>query len=190
MPITKTSPSPIMTVGNYKDAALQHFNTCKILWQYVNLPDSSNLKNINQDVILKNIFYLSGYVVECALKYQHCINAGLNETDNQQYWISKGIKINTHFSFTKNTDTAWSEKVLQGIIASSSIKIPNYLKKLANASAYINLNSDEEIIYEMQKSWEPTIRYHFETNGLVVNKSDIEAFYHATDQLLNNLFLI
>ena len=71
MAIVKISPPPIMTVGDYRDAALRHFNTCKILWRYIRIPDASNLKSIDEEIILKNVFYLSGYVVECALKYRY-----------------------------------------------------------------------------------------------------------------------
>lgn len=191
MAIVKTNPAPPMTVGHYRDAALRHFNTCKVLWRYVNIPHTSNLKNINEDLILKNVFYLSGYVVECALKYRYCTDCyGWLDTKVESTWVVspplKGLR--NHFT-QFGSDKAWSESILQSLSsASAGHNIPNYLKKMNGVpSPSLILNPDEAILYDMQESWLPTIRYHFEANGLIVNRADIEAFYESTRILLRDL---
>lgn len=199
MAIAKTSPAPTMTVGDYKDAALRHFNTCKVLWRYITIPDTSNLKNIDEAIILKNVFYLSGYVVECALKYRYCTNCrNLQDSHSELYWqsLSPPIKMK-HFAFTNHpkhsnnpsNDKIWSEQILQQLVASNNGSMPNHLRKLGTATPLI-LNLAEDILYDMQASWEPSIRYHFETNGLIADKAHIEAFYQSTKNLLRNLSMI
>jgi hypothetical protein len=195
MAISKTIPAPPMTVGHYRDAALRHFNTCKVLWRYINLPHTSNLKNINEDFILKNIFYLSGYVVECALKYRYCTNCHtLTDTRVESSWGFPPNRLRKHFSQHANHDKMWSESVVQDLIAnnSSSHSIPNHLNNLCrgNVLPAVRLSAVEDILYEMQESWEPTVRYNFENNGLIVNKSDIEAFYNSTKTLLHDFSII
>jgi hypothetical protein len=194
MAIVKTNPAPPMTVGHYRDAALRHFNTCKVLWRYINLPDTSNLKNINEEIILKNVFYLSGYVVECALKYRYCKDChNLNDADQESVWRARipPVILYKHFSQIASGDRTWSDNVLQRLNASSTINIPNHLKKLCtNSPSSLILNINEELLFDMQGSWEPTIRYHFENNGLTLNKSDIEAFFSSTKTLLRNFSMI
>lgn len=192
MAIIKTNPAPITTVEDYKHAALRHFNTCKILWRYMSLPGTSNLKNIPEDFILKNVFYLSGYVVECALKYRYCTNHhGLNDT-HQLTWAELNTRnVKGHFAFlTTNSERNWSQHIVQTLDLLSPSPIPNYLRKLGGSATVLTLSPIEEVIFDMQQSWEPSLRYHFEKNGLSVNKSDIETFYHATRHLLQNLSLI
>lgn len=196
MAINKTIPAPPMTVGHYRDAALRHFNTCKVLWRYINIPNTSNLKNINEDFILKNVFYLSGYVVECALKYRYCTNCHtLTDTRVESSWGFPPNKLRKHFSQHSPNDKSWSESVVQDLTANSSARsIPNHLNNLCRGSnsalPFLTLNLAEELLYEMQESWEPTVRYNFENNGLTVNKSDIEAFFNSTKTLLRNLSMI
>ena len=199
MAIAKTSPAPIMTAGDYKDAALRHFNTCKVLWRYVSIPDASNLKNIDETIILKNVFYLSGYVVECALKYYHSTtHHNLQDFHNEQHWKSRGIEMRKHFAFTnhpKNSnnpsnDKDWSMLILSQLEGLNSAILPNHFKKLGMPTTTLTLSPLEDILHDMQESWEPSIRYHFETNGLIANKAQIEAFYQSTKNLLRNLSMI
>jgi hypothetical protein len=193
MAITKTSPPPQMTVGDYRKAALRHLNTCKLLWRYVNLPANSNLKRLPEDEILQNIFYLTGYIVECAIKYRYLTDCyALTDTHNEPYWISINVNIKKHFAFvsTHNKDKTWSEQTVQRLCASAvSRTIPIYLKTLGNVSIPSTGPSVEEV---MQGSWEPPVRYLYSTNGLPLppNRTDIEAFYQATIDLLHNLAIL
>jgi len=194
MTISKTSPPVAMTVGDFREAALRHFNTCKVLWQYISLPAASNLETVSENDILKNIFYLNGYVVECAMKYRYLTDChSLSDSHAEPYKDSLGkkIPIRTHFSFVaKPEEKKWSEETVQNLCSSGSYFLPNYLKILGQVTLAASLSPTEEIPYDMQASWEPTIRYHYECNGLILNKSDIEAFFQATQTLLRNLSVI
>ena len=151
MSIVKTIPPIKMVVRNYRDAALQHFNTCKILWRYVGLPNTSNLKSIHEDEILKNIFYLCGYVVECAIKYRYLTDChSLNDSDNEDLWRnSNRIPKMRHFSFTSMHDKNWSETVIQDLDVSSSNSVPNYLKNLGNVLPIVIVTPAEGISRDM-----------------------------------------
>jgi hypothetical protein len=190
MAILKNTPSP-MTVGDYRKAALRHFNTCKVLWRYVNLPKESNLKKLPEEEILKNIFYLSGYVAECAIKYRYLTDCyALGDSIEESVWVSKSAKTKKHFTFTSTSlnDKAWSEIVIQNLCTSGKYVIPLYLQFLGGAVS-ISSSTNEE---EMQASWEPTIRYNYSSNGLQQppNITDIEAFFQATKDLLLKLKII
>jgi hypothetical protein len=187
MAIVKSPLNIKITVGDYKDAAVRHFNTCKVLWRYVSLPETSNLKNLNEDDILKNIFYLSGYVTECAMKYRYFTDChSLNDTDDETLW--GGITWRRHFSFISLRDRTWSEGVVQDL--SNSRSLPDYIKALGNVTPLPSLIPTEETHHDMLASWEPTIRYYYETNGLILNKADIESFFQATKSLLQNFNMI
>ncbi len=195
MAIIKTSPPPYMTVGDYRDAALQHLDTCKILWRYVKLPTQSNLKRLSEEKVLKNIFYLTGYVAECAIKYRYLTDCfSLNDSDAEPHWTSPSVRahVKKHLTFvtTSPRDKTWSEHVIQALSASSSARpVPPYLQIVGKVIVPTSTSSIEE---DMQASWEPTTRYHYPTNGLPFppNKSDIEVFYQSTILLLRNFSII
>ena len=132
---------------------------------------------------------MTGYVAECAIKYRYCTNCkGL--IDNIE--LSRGdlttYNVGTHFSFTSDRGKDWSERVLQEL--SSSIVLPNYLQKLGRTTNVEDLSNEEEIAQDMQSSWDPTIRYHYETNGLILNESDVKSFFDTTFRLLKNLDIL
>ncbi|NUQ26440.1 MAG: hypothetical protein HUU34_21030 [Saprospiraceae bacterium] len=188
MAVLKISPPPTITVGDYRNAALRHFNTCRVLWRYINLPDNSNLKNLPEEDVLINIFYLAGYVAECAIKYRYLTNHhGLLDTDDEQTWLSINVKMNIHFDFVSQKNKTWSERIIQDL--DSNANLPNYIRHLGNSSSQPILLPNEEIIKDMQMSWEPAIRYHYSNNGLSLpaNKNHIESFFQATKTLLQNL---
>ena len=192
MTIIKTIPPP-QTVGDYRNSAVRHFNTCKILWRYISLPDSSNLKKLPQDDILKNIFYLMGYVAECAIKYRFLTDCySLNDSDDETRWSTAPDRMKKHLEFVSPTSTncLWSKNVITRLSsATTSRPIPIHLLILAQVVSSTTTSSVEE---DMQASWEPTIRYHYAVNGLLLppNQTDIEAFYQATKSLLHNLAVI
>lgn len=54
----------------YKNAALKHFDACE------NMLKNLNLKKSQKSAVLSEVYYLGGYVIECALKYFILINQG------------------------------------------------------------------------------------------------------------------
>lgn len=181
-----------MTVGDYRKAAIRHMNTCAVLWRYVKLPATTNLKNLPEDEVLKNIFYLTGYVAECAVKYRLLTDYySLIDSHTESYWLALPIAKMSHLSFSKSNYKGWSERTIQALCASSvSRSIPAYLQVLGKV--VITATAATTCEQDMQASWEPGIRYHYASTGLPVppNKADIETFYQATKSLLRNLAII
>ena len=103
-----------------------------------------------------------------------------------------------HFEFTNDRrnlnnpshNKDWSVRILSQLEALNSAILPNHFKKLGMPTTSLTLSPIEEIRHDMQESWEPSIRYHFETNGLIFNKDEIEVFYKSTINLLRILRMI
>jgi len=59
-------PSSYMVYEDFRKAALKHLKTCQFMIE--------NLNNISEDWerkdILRNIYYLGGYVIECSINYR------------------------------------------------------------------------------------------------------------------------
>lgn len=185
MPIIKANPAPVMTVGHFKKAAVRHFHTCEYLWRSVETPAEDYMNGISDAELLENIFYLSGYIVECAIKYRFLTDIhALAEADAEDSW-PRGIK--THFCF-KTKDRQWSQSVVQQLDARTNYRIPQYLLTLGQATS----QGDQSVEQVMQESWEPGIRYHYASNGLPLppEKEHIGTFFKATKNLLQNLHVI
>ena len=180
----------VTTVGHFKDAAERHYQTCTILVKKLSELENDTNK---RDNILANIYYLSGYMTECAVKYW-CLTDVLKYEDAHNYLDNKGTKwktldIKTHLCFiTKNNKNA-SEKLLASL---TNIELPKYLLKLSGES--ITLEQNEELLKEMQEKWDPNVRYAYESTGLIfhenTSKNDILAFYTANKNFLRLLAII
>lgn len=58
----------------YEKAATRHFRCCEAICDYLNLSaqnkaDKIQLKDAHKNKILWDLYYLSGYIIECAFKY-------------------------------------------------------------------------------------------------------------------------
>ena len=181
-----------MTVGEYRKAAIRHFDTCKLLLRYLALPNTSNLKNLSEDEILKNIFYLTGYVAECAIKYRFLTNIhGFNDLDEEHQWKAVGVETRRHLTFVLPRDTKWAEETIQNLCAHTQpCPINLHLQNLANCPNASSLVSS--IQQDMQASWEPGVRYHYAITGLPVppDKTHVQMFFDETKSLLRNLSII
>lgn len=177
--------SNITTVGHYKDAAERHLNVCAILFRQLDYPQ--NFKHANKyHNILAELYYLSGYIVECAVNYKYFVSKGFgdNEDYDQRTRWDSDVRIKGHFRFTSN---ATSCKKILGQLPSSIL--PNYLIKLGDIST-ITLTGDDLMKEKMQEHWAPSVRYAFENTGLRFSASstdDIKIYYKAAKDLFNAL---
>ena len=71
--------------------------------------------------------------------------------------------------------------------------LPDYLQKLKDSSS-IALTGNDIILENMQAKWDPSVRYAYESTGLIfdvnTSKNDIILFYKATKKLLKDFRLI
>lgn len=178
------------TVAHFKDAAQRHHQTCKILVQKLN-----DLQDDEYDNILANIYYLSGYMAECAVKYV-CFSLIFSNDSHNCYtakheWDS-GLDLLTHLSFIKSEEKVNSEKMLSKVL--TTYLLPTYLVDLSDTNLGLSLTEEEKDLKKMQQKWNPAVRYAYESTGLVFNsttsKNEIIAFYKANKRLLKNLTII
>lgn len=177
----------ITTVGHYKDAAERHLQVCTILFKQLDYPQ--NFRNINKfQNILAELYYLSGYIVECAINYKYLIHKGFVDNDdfdqrNHRSW-DRDVRLKGHFRFTNN---ARSCETILGQLPSSSL--PNYLINLGNVATIV-LTGQDIVKENMQRCWDPSVRYAYESTGLLftnVSADEIKLYYKAAKDLYNAL---
>jgi alanine racemase len=175
----------ITTVAHYKDAAQRHYQTCKILVEKLN-----DLQDNEHDNILANIYYLSGYMAECGVKYR-CLKTlsfdDAEDSDQQPRW--NGIRVFSHLCFSDTTEKTKSQQLLRKVKQRHTL--PKYLEKLSGSS--VSLTTEEQLLEIMQERWHPDVRYAYESTGLIFNntsKNAILAFFDANITLLTNLRII
>ena len=177
--------NPITTVAHFKDAAERHYQTCKILVEKLN-----DLSDNEHDNILANIYYLSGYMAECAVKYRCLKILSFDDTeDSYQEPRWSGIRIFSHLCFSDTTEKTKSQQLLRKVKQGHTL--PKYLEKLSGTS--VLLTTEEQLLENMQEKWHPRVRYAYESTGLIFNntsKNHILAFFNANTTLLTNLRII
>ncbi len=179
------------TVEHYKDAAARHLQVCSILFKQLDY--RQNFRDINKyQNILAELYYLSGYVVEYAINYTYLIHKGFNDNDNYDQrhhptirpcWDAD-VRLKGHFRFTSNILSC--EKILGQL---PSNLLPDYLKNLGNVIR-IGLVGQDIIREKMQRHWDPSVRYAFESTGLVYTNAtadEIKLYYKAAKSLYNDL---
>jgi hypothetical protein len=183
----------ITTVGHYKDAAERHLQVCTILFKQLDYPQ--NFRNPNKfQNILAELYYLSGYIVECVINYKYLDHKGFKDSDNYDQrhhptivpcW-DIGVHLKGHFRFTNNMASSSCEKIL-GQLPSSDL--PDYLKNLGNVST-ITLVGQDIVKEKMQRYWDPSVRYAYESTGLLftsLSVDEIKIYHKAAKDLYNDL---
>lgn len=177
--------SNITTVGHYKDAAERHLNICTLLFKQLDYPQNFKHANKYQN-ILAELYYLSGYIVECAVNYKYfvCKGFGDNEDYYQRARWDTGVHIRGHFRFTNNRPSC--EQILQQLPSSD---LPDYLKNLGNVLT-TTLKGQDLVREKMQQHWDPSVRYAYENTGLrfsPASTDEIKIYYKAAKDLFNAL---
>jgi hypothetical protein len=182
-----TTGTTITTVGHYKDAAERHLQVCTILFKQLDY--HQNFRNTNKfQNILAELYYLSGYIVECVVNYKYLDHKGFNDIDNHNQrtrWHSN-VDLHKHFRFTDSRARISSEQILSELASSS---LPDYLKSFG-AVPSMTLIGQEIIKEKMQRHWDPRVRYAYESTGLLFTSSsvdEIKIYYKAAKDLYNDL---
>ena len=125
----------ITTVAHYKDAAKRHLEVCDILF--------TQLNSYQNDNIVAELYYLSGYIVECSINYKYLVHRGFSDSEdyNDRNRWGENVRLKGHFRFTANVPSC--EKILQEL-SNTSANIPTYLLSLGQISTSILTN--EELI--------------------------------------------
>lgn len=173
----------ITTVAHYKDAAERHLQVCEILLAQLKYPQ--NFRNPNKwNNIIAELYYLSGYIIECAINYKYLTHKGFSDSEDYNQptrWGHTDVRIKFHFRFT--TNAASCEAILKNL--PSTITLPDYLQNLGNLTT-ISLSSEEDKKKKMQEKWDPSVRYSYESTGLrftATSADDVKTYYKAAKDL-------
>lgn len=177
----------------YKDAAERHLETCNELRKYIagNFQGKTltSQEEKKQRMILANIYYLSGYVIECIVNYgilKHIkfetkrkkINE-LTSSDNKYgvaYSQGLGVKYSLwepNHSLTTGNNRLHYFKDTVGIKSSEFDKIP-----------FLNGKKDLKQDVLVQK-WGAKVRY--EVDSQLLNTNDIFGFQTNSEKIYNGM---
>lgn len=176
--------SNITTVGHYKDAAERHLHVCSLLMKQLDYPQNFSNTNKYQN-ILAELYYLSGYIVECSVNYKYLTTRGSNDSTNWHRNWGVDVDLGKHFRFDARTRTS-SENILADL---PSAVLPSYLKSLGNITTSILVGQDI-VKKKMQQCWDPKVRYSYESTGLrftTTSVDEIKIYFKAAKDLFNVL---
>ena len=180
-----TTGSNTTTLLHYKDAAERHLQACNILFKQLQDPQNFRFRDKYHNIAAE-LYYLSGYIVECTINYKYLAAKGFRDDDNYDQpnrWDAY-VRLKGHFQFISNDRSC---KTILGQLPSNTL--PPFLISLGNISNS-TLVGNEPIEKEMQKRWNPSVRYSYESTGLRftgASVSDIEIYYKAAKKLFNDL---
>lgn len=179
---------------DYKAAAQRHLMTCDYLVKSLSLPDNLVHKpntNSYKSHLLRNIYYLSGYTIECIINYAiyECVNdskiglAKINRVDHlYEPTLSLVFKPNlrrdrgrsfqyviAYHNFQKNM------KVLNNLATSKFAQIP-----VIGQSVY---PANWTNIRQLFDDWEPQVRY----TSVAYTEQQIVDFHKLSSDIYTNI---
>ena len=179
--------------NNYSDyitAAQRHLLTCDYLVKCLKLPDNLSHKPLNsgyRNHILRNIYYLSGYTIECIVNY--AIYQSVNDSRprhnritmvNQLYEPSLSLVYKDRSRGGFQYVIAWHNfqenmKVLNILATAKFASIPVIGQRIypANWSSLSNLFDN----------WKPQVRY----TNISFSEDDIIEFYNLSAAIYTNV---
>jgi hypothetical protein len=130
----------ILIYDEFLSSARKHLKTCLVIRDSLNSLDESNIENNSQIKLLTlNLYYISGYVIECSIKYGIYVCIGYDKTacvkqlDTPDIKYSRQIK---NHRYNKYEDILKSK--FSGIIlVDNKSNIPQPIKNL-----YSNWDAD------------------------------------------------
>lgn len=142
-----------MKYTEYLVSAKRHSHACRVLKAKLDTFDEGDSTSEEYKFLVLSMYYLSGYIIECALKFKifqvrnHCPNVEIDEASCSGVGIDYRKRIKTH-----NFDS-----------------LQNYLDSLISGLSHL---SGKREINLLLKNWNPDIRY-----------SHIELKYEEIDEL-------
>jgi len=200
-----------MQYEEYKTASERHLETCLSLKQLIETNSITDFKKKNE--ILSNIYYLSGYVIECIVNYGILTHIRFDEIEKKQLAVMKKKypSITPEFSFMNLLQDHNKNKVTY-----SQQKEPNakyhlyktghklnggkypslyYFKNECAENSYIDsihstLTKQREV-KKMFDNWNVEVRYSVSSllnaNSTIINSSDVLAFLSFAELVNFNL---
>jgi hypothetical protein len=187
-----------MDYREYQTASQKHLNACKAILDSITMLNGNTSaqmgQSTKQQAVLHNIFYLSGYTLECIINYSIL---------KHYKWKQSSVYVTDH-SFSGKCDLAFYPETtnLKGRKYTYSLSQHEFSKNIQilrrdfSASKIPLIDKTESVNPDVLKlfiAWSVEIRYHKETkdySGLVLNINNITLFVNTVDKIYNGLLNI
>ena len=153
-----------MKYPEYLSSAKRHNQACKVLQERIEVYESTDPNNLNIKPLVISLYYLSGYIIECSLKFKilevsgFCLTDDVNKIECDKIGINYYTQIRVH-DFGK----------LQDVLCS---KITD-----------LSYESDDTEVVCLLLKWDPTVRY--EDIDLEYNK--VKLFFNHANYFLKKM---
>ena len=153
-----------MKYPDYLHSAKRHNYACRILKTKLEAFDASERDTDNFKHVVNSLYYLSGYIIECSLKFKifecsgYDIEKDIDPEECKKYEINHRKKIMTH-----------SFNTLQNFLSS----------KISNVS----YESEVEEISHLLSAWNPEVRYI----SSILSYEQVVCFYLHANKFLKEM---
>ncbi|EME5702204.1 hypothetical protein VY440_004191, partial [Escherichia coli] len=91
-----------MKYTEFLSSAKRHNHACRVLKEKLDSLGEDNAENVEYKFLVLSLYYLSGYIIECSIKYKifelenYDLNSEVNEGECEKVGIDFKNKIKTH----------------------------------------------------------------------------------------------
>lgn len=155
---------PIMKYTEFLSSAKRHNHACRVLKEKLDSLGEDNVENVEYKFLVLSLYYLSGYIIECSIKYKifelenYDSNLEVNEGECEKFGIDFKNKLKTH----------------------NFKRLQNYLDSLISDLSHV---SEKKAINKLLNEWTPEIRY----SSIDVNYKQIKELYSHTNNFLKRM---
>ncbi len=152
-----------MKYPDYIEAANKHSYACRIIKEKISSFDSSVQDPQQYDFLVCSLYYLSGYIIECSLKFKVFEAFGHESDEEVTQTTCSRLSLSLRRVQTHDFDK------LQDFITS---KLSDFTYK-----------SSEELVNQLLDNWEPGLRYEVHS----FSSDNVLKFYEHSKQFLRQV---
>jgi hypothetical protein len=182
-----------MQYQEYKKAASKHLKSCQAIVDYFD-HSNHNISPLGEQYLLMNLFYLSGYTLECVINYALFNKICTKNRFPKTTCVYNLYDTSEKFGFynKKYTDrTTGREFSAKFYIAGHDFMKNRILLKKLTPSSNLPLIHDEKIVpssvFDLIKNWKTSCRYK---TTPIYNRSDICDLIDFTDKFYREVFKV
>jgi|GEM_PF-2612897 len=178
----------------YKDAALKHLKSCQEIIKYFNCQYNCISPGTEKELLI-NVFYLSGYTMECIINYAifskiYTSTKSLSKSDNVYRIFDPTNKFSFYSKYNDNNGVTCTANYY--VSGHNFMKNITLLKKLT-PGGNIPLVHDPKIVPSsvstLIRKWDVKIRYETNINP-PINKTDIASLVEFTEKFYNEVIKV
>jgi hypothetical protein len=158
-PVLTKKAKEIMLYKDFKNAARKHLNTCTVLEEKYHI--TTNTPEIKKSILL-NVYYLSGYTIECMVKYGIYDLIGYDKDKDIKLLAHPKLNYPVHIKHHK------FERYTEHLVKYISCPIP-----LINCTNGIN-----DAVVRLYNNWDAEVRYKYDL-GAVDERHYLDFFYKS-----------